>query len=88
MKGSLDELNLATIRERLRFQQGRQYWRSLEELADTPAFQALLKQEFPRFAAFWETPVDRRTVLKLMGASLALAGMAGCGKQPQSRETP
>src|SRR5512135_2948664 len=88
MKGALDELNLAAIRERLRSQQGRQYWRSLEELADTPAFRALLEQEFPRFATFWETPVDRRTVLKLMGASLALAGMAGCGKQPKEEIVP
>src|SRR5258707_8289997 len=56
---------------------GRQYWRSIEELAGDPHFEDLLHREFPRAASEWDESVDRRDFLKLMGASLALAGMAG-----------
>lgn len=54
------------------------YWRSLDELADTPRFRAILEQEFPGGA--WERmdAPSRRQFLKLMGASIALAGMTGC----------
>ena len=49
---------------------------------DTPEFQEALKQEFPAAAQEWVDPVSRRGFLKLMGASMALAGLAGCTKQP------
>ena len=55
---------------------GRSYWRSLGELSDTPEFQQWLEREFPAGAA--ELPEDewsRRGFLKLMGASMALAGV-------------
>ena len=54
---------------------GRRYWRSTDELADTPEFREWLEREFPSSAA--ELNGDewsRRTFLKLMGASVALAG--------------
>jgi MoCo/4Fe-4S cofactor protein with predicted Tat translocation signal len=73
-------LDLATVRENLRGKSGKQYWRALEELADDPHFEQLMHREFPRHAAEWDDSVDRRNFLKLMGASLALAGMAGCGR--------
>jgi len=73
-------LNLATVRTKLAGKQGKQYWRTLEELSDDPHFADLLHREFPRAASEWDESVDRRDFLKLMGASLALAGMAGCGK--------
>jgi len=73
-------LDLATVREKLREKSGKQYWRTLEELADNPHFEELLHREFPRHASEWDDAVDRRNFLKLMGASLALAGLAGCGK--------
>ena len=73
-------LDLADLREKLRDKSGKQYWRTLEELADDPHFEDLLHREFPRQASEWDEAVDRRDFLKLMGASLALAGLAGCGR--------
>ncbi len=62
-----------------------EYWRSLDERADTPEFRELLEREFveelPSEAEI-EDPVTRRRFLKLMGASLALGGMAGCKGSP------
>jgi MoCo/4Fe-4S cofactor protein with predicted Tat translocation signal len=73
-------LDLASVREKLREKSGKQYWRTLEELADNPHFEDLLHREFPRHASEWDNAVDRRDFMKLMGASLALAGLAGCGR--------
>src|SRR5262249_33423394 len=56
----------------------KEYWRSLEELAGTEQFKELIQNELPRHAAAWSGAVDRREFLKLMGASLALAGISGC----------
>jgi hypothetical protein len=39
-------------------------------------------RSFPRQAQEWVDPVSRRGFLKVMGASMALAGLAGCTKQP------
>ena len=63
-------------------------WRSLEELADDPAFRERLQNEFPSQVEAIEDPVERRTFLKLMSASLALAGMAGCTRQPVEKIVP
>ena len=73
-------LDLAAVRKKLAHKQGKQYWRTLEELSLDPHFTDLMHREFPRAASEWDESVDRRDFLKLMGASLALAGMAGCGK--------
>jgi molybdopterin-containing oxidoreductase family iron-sulfur binding subunit len=67
---------------------GKQYWRSLEELADTEEFQQLLQREFPERATEWSDPVGRRRFLKLMGASLALAGLTACTRQPAEYIAP
>ncbi len=67
---------------------GQAYWRSLEELADTQAFQELLHREFPSQASEWTDPVGRRKFLKLMGASIALAGLTACTKQPTEEIAP
>src|SRR2546426_8155604 len=67
-------LDLAAIRARLSAAQGPQYYRSLEEIAETEEFRDLLHREFPQGASEWSDPVGRRQFLKLMGASLALAG--------------
>ena len=73
-------LDLDAVRDKLRDKTGKQYWRALEELADDPHFTELMHREFPRHASEWDDSVDRRGFLKLMGASLALAGLAGCGR--------
>ena len=67
---------------------GKQYWRSLEELADTEEFQELLHREFPQQATEWTDPVGRRKFLKLMGASFALAGLTACTRQPAEYIAP
>jgi Fe-S-cluster-containing dehydrogenase component len=55
---------------------GKRFWRSLQEYERSDAFGDMLKAEFPSLFEFWMT--DRREVLRVMGASLALAGMSGC----------
>jgi MoCo/4Fe-4S cofactor protein with predicted Tat translocation signal len=75
-------MTLAAVRQELKGVKGKKFWRSLDELADTPEFQAAVEKEFPSSAQEWVDPVSRRGFLKLMGASMALAGMAGCTKQP------
>jgi molybdopterin-containing oxidoreductase family iron-sulfur binding subunit len=67
---------------------GKQYWRSLEELADSPILEEFIHREFPQQAEEWNDPVERRTFLKLMGASLALAGLSGCVIQPPEKVIP
>jgi MoCo/4Fe-4S cofactor protein with predicted Tat translocation signal len=67
---------------------GKQYWRSLEELADSPVFHEFVAREFPQQAEEWNDPIERRTFIKLMGASLALAGMSGCVFQPPEKIVP
>jgi MoCo/4Fe-4S cofactor protein with predicted Tat translocation signal len=67
---------------------GKEYWRSLEELADTEEFQELLHREFPQNASEFNDPVGRRKFLKLMGASFALAGLTACTRQPAEYIAP
>jgi molybdopterin-containing oxidoreductase family iron-sulfur binding subunit len=85
-------LTLPDVRERLAGARGREYWRSLEELAGTPEFRDLMEREFPRQAIGWsddEDPAEgRRNFLKLMGASLALGGLAACTRQPNEHIMP
>ena len=61
---------------------GKEYWRSLDQLADTDEFKQWLHHEFPK-----GTPElagnnnwSRRNFLTLMGASFAMAGLASCRK--------
>ena len=81
-------LNLTALRQKLGAPQGKRYWRTLEELAADPHFEDMLHREYPRGASEWDESVDRRDFLKLMGASLALAGMAGCGVPPRDHVVP
>jgi len=64
------------------------FWRSVEELADAPEFREFVEREYPQHAENWDDPVERRTFLKLMGASLALAGLSGCVFQPSEKIVP
>src|SRR5580698_8274571 len=84
------KLDLDSVRERIDAavahdaaeKTGPEYWRSLEELAGSPAFQEALHREFPKGASEWVDSVSRRGFLKVMGASMALAGMTGCVRLP------
>src|ERR1700692_2483542 len=64
------------------------YWRSLDELASTDEFRAFVEDEFPNRAPDWNAPGSRRRFLRLMGASIALAGASACTKQPKEVIVP
>jgi len=82
-------MDLAAVRAKLQSKTGKQYWRTLEELAGDPEFEELLHREFPRQApSEWDDSVDRRDFLKLMAASLAFAGLSGCGRTPEQYVVP
>ena len=82
------KMTLDAVREKLQGQTGRRFWKNLDELAATEEFNELMAEEFPRQAGSvlgqgeWVDAVSRRGFLKVMGASLALAGLSGCTKQP------
>jgi molybdopterin-containing oxidoreductase family iron-sulfur binding subunit len=78
------KLTLAQVQAKLAGKTGRRFWKDLDSLAETPQFHELMAEEFPRQAGNgeWVDPVSRRGFLKVMGASFALAGLAGCTKQP------
>jgi MoCo/4Fe-4S cofactor protein with predicted Tat translocation signal len=63
----------------------RTYWRSLEELAETPEFSAMVERHAPRFRDIVNA-FDRRRFLQLMAASLALGGLSACGPEPNPRQ--
>jgi molybdopterin-containing oxidoreductase family iron-sulfur binding subunit len=56
---------------------GRKYWRSLDQLAETPEFRQWAEREFPDGASEWRDPVSRRHFLRIMSASFLLAGVGG-----------
>ncbi len=67
--------------------QGKDYWRSLAQLEGSPEFDEFLHREFPQGASELKDPVTRRSFLTLMGASIALAGLAGC-RRPVEKIIP
>ena len=66
---------------------GKAYWRSLDQLAETPEFKALVEKEFPEGASELSNPVSRRKFMSLMGASMALAGLTSC-RRPVEKIIP
>jgi len=84
-RGALD---LETAQARIAETKGPEFWRSLEELAGSAEFQEMMHREFPKGASEWLDAVSRRGFLKLMGASLAMAGMTACTKQPMEPIVP
>jgi molybdopterin-containing oxidoreductase family iron-sulfur binding subunit len=83
-------MDLDELRDRPERAGGPRYWRSLEELAGSPELREQMKREFPALAEEWDDPESRRHFLKLMGASLALAGVgvSGCAFQPAESIVP
>jgi MoCo/4Fe-4S cofactor protein with predicted Tat translocation signal len=87
-------LDLEAVRTKLEEARGPQFWRSLDELAGTPEFQEIVHREFPRQASEWvdepgiDSSVSRRAFLQLSSASLALAGLTACTRQPVERIVP
>ena len=89
-------VDIAAVRTKLAGLAGRQYWQGLEALAETDEFMEYLHREFPRQAAVWDESaadgssvgMSRRSFFKLLGASLALAGLAGCVNVPARKIVP
>jgi MoCo/4Fe-4S cofactor protein with predicted Tat translocation signal len=69
---------------------GKAYWRSLDDFVDSPEFLARVGDEFPSQIENVISPSNRRAFLKLMGASLALAGIGlpGCRRWPDEKIAP
>ena len=80
--------DIEALRSQLDGTRGKEYWRSLEQLSGTPEFKEFLHREFPQNASEWLDPVGRRGFLKLMSASLALAGVSACTRQPNEELVP
>lgn len=80
--------NFALLRDRILEKSGKDYWRSVEEFVDAPEFEEFVKQEYPQHAEEWESGLSRRNFIKVMGASLALAGLSGCVIQPSEKIVP
>ncbi|HTJ87900.1 MAG TPA: TAT-variant-translocated molybdopterin oxidoreductase, partial [Terriglobales bacterium] len=76
------KLDVAAATAEIQKKNGPEFWRSLEELAGKPEFKEMMHREFPKGASEWLDAVSRRGFLKLMGSSLALAGMTACTRQP------
>ena len=69
---------------------GLEYWRSLEQLAETPEVAEFLDKEFPGYDADTIAATSRRGFMKLMGAAMALAGvtLTGCRRWPKEELAP
>ncbi|HEX8153418.1 MAG TPA: TAT-variant-translocated molybdopterin oxidoreductase, partial [Thermoanaerobaculia bacterium] len=80
-------LDFQEFRARVGDLRGKEYWRSLEELSRSDAFDEFFEQEFPQQAIPLTKGFDRRSFVKLMGASVAMAGLAAC-KQPAEAIVP
>src|SRR5262249_53006726 len=79
---------LAALRAQLATLRDAEHWHALEGLAEHPETAELLARQFPRHAAGLLEPVDRRQFLRLMGASLALAGLGACSRAPTETIVP
>jgi molybdopterin-containing oxidoreductase family iron-sulfur binding subunit len=68
---------------------GPKYWRSLDQLAETPEFRRWVEREFPSGASELTDPVTRRHFMKIMSASFLLAGVGlnGC-RRPEEKILP
>jgi MoCo/4Fe-4S cofactor protein with predicted Tat translocation signal len=89
-EGELRLLDWDGLRSRLMESDEQPLWRSLDELSADPEFFDYLHREFPRQASEWIDPASRRGFLKLMAASLGLAGLgvSGCMRQPEEKIVP
>jgi MoCo/4Fe-4S cofactor protein with predicted Tat translocation signal len=80
--------NFALLKNKILSQNGKNYWRSVEEFVDAPEFGEFVSREYPQHAEEWSDSFSRRNFIKIMGASLALAGLSGCVIQPAEKIIP
>jgi MoCo/4Fe-4S cofactor protein with predicted Tat translocation signal len=81
-------VHLQELRERLAAGRGPAFWRTLEEAAESDDLREYIEQEFPGLSGQVPQGVNRRNLLKVMAASLAMAGAAACTKQPKELIVP
>jgi MoCo/4Fe-4S cofactor protein with predicted Tat translocation signal len=81
-------VDLAALREKLAAGRGPAFWRTLEEASESEELREYMEQEFPGLSGQIPQGVDRRNLLKVMAASLAMAGAAACTKQPKEVIVP
>jgi len=80
--------SFAVLKDKILATSGKEYWRSVEEFVDAPEFEEFVKYEYPAHAEEWDNSLSRRNFLKVMGASLAFAGLSGCVIQPAEKIVP
>ena len=69
--------NIQALREMVASGRGKEIWRSFDDLVDSDSFLEFVREEFPRQASL-ASALSRRDFLKVLGASLAFAGLSGC----------
>jgi molybdopterin-containing oxidoreductase family iron-sulfur binding subunit len=74
--------------DRLASTSGKRFWRSLDELSRGESLDEFIRREYPSQVNQLAELPERREFLKLMGASLALAGVASCTRQPTEKIVP
>src|SRR4051812_28706175 len=69
---------------------GIEYWQSLEQLAESPEMIERISKEFPSYDPDQIVSLSRRRFMKLMSASMALAGitLTGCRRWPKENLAP
>ncbi|HEX9014173.1 MAG TPA: TAT-variant-translocated molybdopterin oxidoreductase, partial [Anaerolineaceae bacterium] len=77
-------VDLPSLRKMVAEGKGKEIWRSFDDLANSEAFLDYVKHEFPRHASAL-IDLSRRDFLKLLGASVAFAGLTAC--VPRINET-
>ena len=86
--GGRPDIDIAMLRDAKSTGNTPRFWRSLDELADTPEFRDHAENEFPHGANDPDAKLDRRELLKVMAASAAFAGLTGCTKLPTQHIVP
>ncbi len=82
------KVDLDALRTKLAAGRGPAFWRTLEEAAESNELRDYIEQEFPGLSGQIPQGIDRRNLLKVMAASLAMAGAAACTKMPRQLIVP
>jgi molybdopterin-containing oxidoreductase family iron-sulfur binding subunit len=81
-------IDIQALREKLATGRGPTFWRTLDEAAESEELREYIEEEFPALTGEIPQGIDRRNLLKVMAASLAMAGAAACTKQPKELIVP
>src|ERR1700723_4177407 len=81
-------LDMDAARAKLPREDGKRFWQSIEQLAETKQYREFLENEFPHDPEKDQDGINRREVLKLAAASAALAGLSACTKMPTQKIVP